>query len=81
MSDAAGGIYGALTPKATSPVVAGSVFGMVFYALAWGVAGPAAKVSPVLWRDSKSSIAQHGLIHLLFGVTTAVVAKRAARRL
>ena len=81
LSGVSGAIYGALTPEDTSPVMAGSIFGGIFYLLAYGVVGPSLKISPVLWRDSKSSIAIHGLIHMLFGVTTAVVARQAARRL
>ena len=81
LAGAAGAAYGALTPRDASPVVAGSIFGGIFYALAYGLIGPTAKVSPMLWRDNKSSIAQHGLLHLMFGITTAFVAKQAERRL
>ena len=76
-----GAAYGAVASGRNSPLLAGSIFGGAFYVLAYGVVGPVAKVTPPLWRDSKTSIAQHGLIHLLFGVTTALVAGQAARRL
>lgn len=81
LSGVSGAIYGALTPDDVSPVVAGSIFGGAFYLLAYGLVGPSARISPVLWRDSRSSIAIHRLIHMLFGITTAVVARQAARRL
>lgn len=81
LSGLSGGLYGALTPAGSSPAVSGSVFGGLFYLLAYGLIGPAAKVSPPLWRDSRSSIVQHGLIHLLFGLTTALSADRIGRRL
>lgn len=81
LSGAAGAVYGALTPEDASAVVSGSMFGGVFYGLAYGLIGPVMQVSPPLWRDSKSSIVQHSLIHLGFGVLTAVIAKQAARRL
>ena len=81
LSGLSGALYGALAPEKSSPLVSGSIFGGVFYLLAYGVTGPAAGVSPPLWRDSRSSIAQHGLFHLLFGVVTALVAQRTARRL
>ncbi len=81
LAGAAGAAYGALTPRDASPLVAGSIFGGVFYALAYGLIGPTAKVRPALWRDNKSSVAQHGLLHLLFGITAAFVAKQAERRL
>ena len=81
LAGAAGAAYGALTPRDALPIVAGSILGGIFYALAYGLIGPTAKVSQALWRDNKSSLAQHGLLHLLFGITTAFVAKQAERRL
>ncbi len=81
LSLAAGAAYGAAKPDAASPVVAGAVFGAGFYALAYGALGPALRVTPKLSRDTPSSIVQHGLFHVLFGVATAVVADRVARRI
>lgn len=81
LSGLTGAVYGAVTPKGAPPLIAGSIFGSAFYLLAYGLVGPAVKVSPPLWRDSKTSIIQHSLFHLVFGVATAVVAKRAASRL
>ena len=57
LSGVSGALYGALAPEEASPLVAGSIFGGVFYLLAYGVAGPAAGVSPPLWRDTRSNIA------------------------
>ena len=81
LSGIGGALFGALAPEKASPLVSGSIFGGVFYLLAYGAAGPAAGVSPPLWRDSRSSIAQHGSFHLLFGILTALVAQRVRRRL
>ena len=81
LSLAAGAIYGAAKPAQMPPIAAGAAFGGVFYALAYGAAGPALGVTPKLTRDSSSSIVQHGLFHILFGVVTAEVADRVARRL
>ena len=81
LSLVAGAAYGAAKPNAASPLVAGGVFGVGFYALAYGVLGPALQITPPPTRDAPSSIVQHGLFHVLFGVTTAVVADRVARRI
>ena len=37
--------------------------------------------TPKFRDDTWSSILQHGLLHLMFGITTAFVAKQAERRL
>ena len=81
LSAASGLLYGRVKPDGVPPVVAGTVFGAAFYGLAYGVLGPALGVTPRLSRDSKASIVQHGMFHLLFGVTTAVTADRVARRI
>ena len=46
LSLAAGSAYGAAKPDAAAPLVAGTVFGAGFYALAYGVLGPALRVTP-----------------------------------
>ena len=81
LSMAAGAAYGAAKPDGASPLVAGGVFGAGFYALAYGVAGPALRITPPLRTDASSSAVRHGLVHVLFGVMTAVVADRVARRI
>ena len=81
LSVAAGVAYGAAKPDAAPPLVAGAVFGAGFYALAYGVLGPVLRITPPLTRDTPSSIVQHGMFHMLFGVTTALVADRVARRI
>ncbi len=81
LSAASGLIYGAVKPAGLPPVIAGSVFGAAFYSLAYGALGPALGVTPRLSRDTTASIVQHGLFHMLFGITTAVTADRVARRI
>jgi len=81
LSIAAGAVYGAAKPDAMPPVVAGAALGAGFYALAYGVVGPTLRVTPRLSKDTPSSIVQHGLFHVLFGVATALVADRVARRI
>ena len=81
LSAASGFIYGVVKPAGVPPVVAGTVFGAAFYGLAYGLLGPALGVTPRLDRDTKASIVQHGMFHVLFGVATAVTADRVARRI
>ena len=81
LSLAVGAFYGAAKPDAASPLATGAMFGAGFYALAYGVLGPALRLTPPLTRDTPSSIAQHGMFHLLFGVTTVFVADRVAQRI
>ncbi len=81
LSAASGLVYGRVKPDGVPPIVAGTVFGAAFYGLAYGVLGPVLGVTPRLSRDSTASIVQHGMFHVLFGVTTAVTADRVARRI
>ena len=81
LSGVSGAAFGALTPRGTPPLVSGPVFGVAFYALAYGLLAPAVRVAPILWRDSRSSIARHGSIHILYGIATALIARGVARRL
>jgi hypothetical protein len=43
--------------------------------------GPSLGVTPKPWRDAPSSLAQHAMLHALFGVATALAAERIAPRL
>jgi hypothetical protein len=81
LSAASGAVYGAATKRDAPPLLAGTAFGGGFYALAYGIIGPLAGVSPKLWRDSGANIAQHGALHIMFGVVTAFVARSVGRRL
>ena len=81
LSAAAGAVYGAMKPDQAPPIPAGLALGAGLYALADGAAGPALGVTPKPWRDTPASIVQHGLLHLLFGAVTALVADRVARRI
>ena len=81
LSAASGLVYGAFKPDDLPPLVAGTVFGAGLYGLAYGVAGPALGVTPRLSRESRASIVQHLIFHVLFGVTAAVSADRLGRRI
>lgn len=81
LSVVSGALYGALKPAGTSPAAAGTAFGAGFYALAFGLVGPLLGLTPKLQDDTRSSIVQHGSIHLLFGIATATIADRLARKI
>jgi hypothetical protein len=81
LSVASGALYGALKPAAADPVTSGLVFGAGFLALAYAGAGPALRLTPPPWRDTRANNLQHAVVHALFGITTAVVADRVTRRL
>ena len=55
-------------------------FGLGFYALAYGIVGPALGVTREPWRSTPASLARHAAMHALFGVATGVVADRLVRR-
>ncbi|WP_246045322.1 catalase [Rubellimicrobium roseum] len=78
LSALAGAGYGAVHKGEGSPVAAGLAFGVGFWALAYGVVGPALGVTPRPWRDEPANLAQHALLHAVFGVATALAADRVA---
>ena len=81
LSVLSGALYGALKPARVPPVEAGLALGAGFMALAYGGTGPALQVTPPPWRDTTASNVQHAVVHALFGIATALVADRVARRL
>jgi len=78
---ASGALYGTFKPSGVAPVEAGLAFGMGFFALAYGGAGPALRMTPPPWRDTSASNLQHVAVHALSGVATALVANCLRRRL
>lgn len=78
----AGAGYGLAVQQEEPPTVpAGIAFGLGFYALCYGLVGPALGVTPPPWRESRSNLVKRGLNHALFGLVTGLVAKGVARRL
>ena len=72
---------GALELSAQAPSVYGRAPGREGHRPNTPDALPGTLGQPPLTRDKPSSIVQHGMFHLLFGVTTAVVADRVARHI
>lgn len=64
-----------------SIVPAGLLFGLGFYLLAWGGAGPALRLTPTPIQEGPAKVGQRLMIHAVFGTVTAYVADRLARRL
>lgn len=81
LSAVAGAGYALVARDDTPAVPAGIAFGLGFYALCYGLLGPALRVTPPPTRETTSNLVVRGLNHLLFGVVTAVVARGVARRL
>ncbi len=81
LSAAAGAAYALAKPAKLPAPVAGAAMGAGFYALAYGVTGPALGLTPPLWRDSPASLARHGALHLVFGVVTALVTQQVEQQL
>lgn len=82
LSAGAGALYPALR-RATglSTVPAGLLFGLGFYLLAWGGAGPALNLTPTPPQEGSAKVGQRLMIHAVFGTVTAFVADRLAKRL
>ncbi len=81
LSAVAGAGYALVAHDRAPPIPAGLAFGLGFYALCYGLLGPALRVTPPPTRETPSNLVVRGLNHLLFGVVTAVVARGVARRL
>ena len=81
LSVVAGAGYALVARDRAPAVPAGLAFGAGFYALCYGVLGPALGVTPTPGRETRGNLLVRGLNHLLFGVATAAVARGVARRL
>lgn len=82
LSAAAGALYPALRHATGLPTVpAGLLFGLGFYLLAWGGAGPALSLTPTPVQEGPAKVGQRLMIHAVFGTVTAFVADRLAKRL
>ena len=57
-------------------VPAGATFGAAFFIAAYGIAGPVLGVTPLPWRQPPLRAVQHPVVHMLFGMTMSLFARR-----
>ena len=69
--------YATVVDEDRDGVPAGARFGAAFFVADYGIAGPALGVTPLLWRQPPLRAVQHPVVHLLFGMTMALFARRA----
>ena len=79
LSALAGVAYAAVVAEERDGVPAGAAFGTAFFVAAYGIAGPALGVTPLPWRQPPLRAVQHPVVHMLFGMTMALFARRAKR--
>lgn len=78
---ALGGAAYAVAFNEDAPVVAsGLAFGAAFYFACHWIAGPLLRLKPPEWRESPAAVAQHVVVHALYGVLTALGARLGSRR-
>ncbi|MBE7216843.1 MAG: hypothetical protein INR64_00065 [Caulobacteraceae bacterium] len=78
LSAAAGVAYAAAFDEDAPLVLSGLGFGEAFYALAHGVLKPILSTEDPEWRQPPPAIAQHLLVHAVFGLFIAAGAKLGA---
>ena len=61
------------------PTQAGLALGAGFMGLAWGVAGPALRLTPPPTEDTLPNHVKHVVVHALFGLATAWVTEQVQR--
>jgi len=82
LSAVIGALYGAFHRRlGLSAVPSGLLLGLGFYPLAFGIAGPALGITEKPWEAEPRLLAQRGVLHVVFGVVTALVTRGVARRL
>lgn len=77
LSALAGLAYAAVVDEDRDEVPAGATFGAAFFVAAYCIAGPALGVTPLPWRQPPLRAVQHPAVHVLFGMTMALFARRA----
>ncbi len=53
---------------------------MAFFVTAYGLTGPALDVTPMPWREKPFRAVRHPAVHTLFGLATALFARKAHTR-
>jgi hypothetical protein len=82
LSAGLGAVYGLLRRRIDLPPAgAGAAFGLAFYPLAFGLAGPALGLTKRPWEERPTMLVRRALVHLVFGAVTGLATDRAARYL
>ncbi|MBA3596304.1 MAG: SDR family NAD(P)-dependent oxidoreductase [Methylibium sp.] len=82
LSVALGAAYGASFKKSSlPPAVSGAAFGIAFFPIAYGVVGPLLGLTRNPAHERSMTMVRRAVVHGVFGIVTALVADRAARRL
>lgn len=80
LSALAGLAYTLAVDEEADGTKAGAAFGLLFFIAAYGITGPSLGVTPPPWRERPLRAVQHPIVHVLFGITTALFARRANER-
>jgi len=78
LSAAAGAVFAATVDEEAAVLPSGIVFGLAFYAAMHWVAGPLLGLKKPEWQSDAGTIGTHMMVHLAFGLATAVGARAAA---
>lgn len=78
LSAAAGAVYAATIDEDAGVMSSGMVFGLAFYAAMHWITGPLLGLKKPEWQADAATIGTHTMVHLAFGVATAIGAKAAA---
>ncbi|HWO94149.1 MAG TPA: hypothetical protein VNL92_05235 [Dehalococcoidia bacterium] len=77
---AGGAAFGALPGRGAAPLLVGPAYGLAFYLVAIGLAGPSLGILPPMHRQSRTFLVRELLTHLVFGTTVASSVARAEQR-
>lgn len=77
LSALAGLAYAATVDEELDSTATGVAFGAAFFVAAYGITGPALGVTPPPWRQPPLRAVQHPVVHTLFGVMIALLARKA----
>lgn len=79
LSALGGAAYAAAFDEDAPVVASGLAFGAAFYVACHWVAGPLLRLKPPEWREPPATIAQHLVVHAVYGLLTALGARIASR--
>lgn len=80
LSALGGAAYAAIFDEEAPTVSSGLAFGMAFYVACHWIAGPLMRLKPPEWREPPLAVAQHLVVHAVYGLAIASAAKAGLRR-